>query len=108
MLTVHAAGGGKMLRAAANAARSVNPALMVLGVTVLTSMDDQDLEKVGVGGRVVEQVLRLASLAIKNGCQGVVASALEAADLRAKLGNHFLLLPRACVPLEKITAIRAV
>src|SRR6266478_5583534 len=51
MLTVHAGGGGKMLRAATEAARSVNPALMVLGVTVLTSMDDQDLDKVGVRGR---------------------------------------------------------
>ena len=48
MLTVHAGGGGKMLRAAVEAARSVNPALMVLGVTVLTSMDEQDLDRVGV------------------------------------------------------------
>ncbi len=89
MLTVHAGGGGKMLRAAVEAARSVNPALMVLGVTVLTSMDDQDLDKVGVRGRVVDQVLRLAALSISNGCQGVVASALEASELRAELGDHF-------------------
>jgi orotidine-5'-phosphate decarboxylase len=101
MLTVHAGGGGKMLRAAADAARSENPALMVLGVSVLTSMDDHDLEKVGVGGRVVEQVLRLASLAIKNGCQGVVASALEAAELRAKLGNHFLIVTPGVRPAGK-------
>ena len=52
-----------MLRAAVEAARSVSPALMVLGVTVLTSMDDQDLDKVGVRGRVVDQVLRLGALA---------------------------------------------
>ncbi len=101
MLTVHAGGGGKMLRAAADAAHSVNPALMVLGVTVLTSMDDQDLAKVGVGGRVVEQVLRLAGLAIRNGCQGVVASALEAAELRAKLGNHFLIVTPGVRPAGK-------
>jgi orotidine-5'-phosphate decarboxylase len=101
MLTVHAGGGGKMLRAAVDAARSVNPALMILGVTVLTSMDEQDLEKVGVGGTVVEQVLRLASLAIKNGCQGVVASALEAAELRAKLGNHFLIVTPGVRPAGK-------
>jgi orotidine-5'-phosphate decarboxylase len=92
MLTVHAAGGGKMLRAAVEAARAVNPALMLLGVTVLTSMDDQDLDKVGVRGRVVDQVLRLAALAITNGCQGVVASALEASELRSELGNHFLIV----------------
>src|SRR6202140_2303649 len=76
MLTIHAAGGGKMIRAAGEAARSVNPALMLLGVTVLTSMDDQDLDKVGVRGRVGDQVLRLAGLALTSGCQGVVASAL--------------------------------
>ena len=92
MLTVHAGGGGKMLRAAVEAARSGNPALMVLGVTVLTSMDDQDLENVGVRERVVDQVLRLGSLALSNGCQGVVASAMEASALRAKLGDHFLIV----------------
>jgi orotidine-5'-phosphate decarboxylase len=92
MLTVHASGGSKMLRAATEAARSVNPALMVLGVSVLTSMDDQDLEKVGVHGRVVDQVLRLGALAITNGCQGVVASAMEASALRADLGDHFLIV----------------
>jgi orotidine-5'-phosphate decarboxylase len=101
MLTVHAGGGGKVLRAAVEAARSVNPALMVLGVTVLTSMDDQDLERVGVKGRVVEQVLRLAKLSITNGCQGVVASALEAAALRAELGNHFLIVTPGVRPAGK-------
>jgi orotidine-5'-phosphate decarboxylase len=101
MLTVHAGGGGKMLRAAVEAARSVNPALMILGVTVLTSMDDQDLDRVGVKGQVVEQVLRLARLAIANGCQGVVASALEAAALRAELGNHFLIVTPGVRPAGK-------
>jgi orotidine-5'-phosphate decarboxylase len=101
MLTVHAGGGGKMLRAAVEAARSVNPALMILGVTVLTSMDDQDLDRVGVKGQVVEQVLRLARLAIANGCQGVVASALEAAALRAELGSHFLIVTPGVRPAGK-------
>ena len=101
MLTVHAGGGGKMLRAACDAARSVNPALMVLGVTVLTSMDDQDLDKTGVRGRVVEQVVRLAGLAITNGCQGVVASAREASEMRAKLGAHFLIVTPGVRPAGK-------
>ena len=101
MLTVHAGGGGKMLRAATEAARSVNPALMVLGVTVLTSMDDQDLDKLGVRGRVVDQVLRLAAMAITNGCQGVVASALEASELRAELGDHFLIVTPGVRPAGK-------
>jgi orotidine-5'-phosphate decarboxylase len=101
MLTVHAGGGGKMLRAAVDSARSVNPSLMVLGVTVLTSMDEQDLDKVGVGGQVVDQVLRLAGLAITNGCQGVVASAMEAAQLRADLGDHFLIVTPGVRPAGK-------
>ena len=101
MLTVHAGGGSKMLRAGAAAARSVNPSLMVLGVTVLTSMDEQDLEKVGVRGRVIDQVLRLAALATTNGCQGVVASALEASELRAKLGDHFLIVSPGVRPAGK-------
>jgi orotidine-5'-phosphate decarboxylase len=101
MLTVHAGGGSKMLRAAAAAARSVNPSLMVLGVTVLTSIDEQDLDKVGVRGRVVDQVLRLAALATANGCQGVVASALEASELRAKLGDHFLIVSPGVRPAGK-------
>ena len=101
MLTIHAAGGGKMIRAAVEAARNVNPSLMLLGVTVLTSMDDQDLDKVGVRGRVVDQVLRLAGLAITSGCHGVVASALEAAELRSELGNHFLIVTPGVRPAGK-------
>jgi len=92
MLTVHASGGGKMLRAATEAARSVNPALMVLAVTVLTSLDDNDLDKVGVRGRVLDQVLRLAALAIADGCHGVVASAQEASELRSELGHEFVIV----------------
>ena len=92
MLTVHAAGGGAMLRAAADAARNTNPAAMVLGVTVLTSLDQRDLEHAGVRGSVVDQVSRLAALAITNGCHGVVASAHEAAVLRAELGDDFLIV----------------
>jgi orotidine-5'-phosphate decarboxylase len=101
MLTVHASGGGKMLRAAIDAARSVNPALMVLGVTVLTSMDDQDLDQVGVREPVVHQVLHLAALAITNGCQGVVASALEASALRTELGNRFMIVTPGVRPSGK-------
>ena len=89
MLTVHAGGGGKMLRAAVEAARSVSPALMVLGVTVLTSMDDQDLDKIGVRGRVVDQVLRLAGAGPQQRLSGVVASALEASELRSNWATTF-------------------
>jgi orotidine-5'-phosphate decarboxylase len=92
MLTVHASGGGKMLRAAVDAARNMNPTLMVLAVTVLTSLDDSDLEKMGVRGKVVDQVLRLSALAIADGCDGVVASAQEATELRNELDGEFLIV----------------
>ena len=92
MLTVHAAGGGRMLRAAVEAARNTNASAMILGVTVLTSLDARDLEHAGVRGTVVDQVSRLAALAISNGCHGVVASAQEAGTLRAELGDDFLIV----------------
>jgi len=92
MLTVHASGGGKMLRAATEAARNSNAALMVLAVTVLTSLDDNDLDKLGVHGRVKDQVLRLAALALADGCHGVVASAQEASELRSELEGDFAIV----------------
>jgi orotidine-5'-phosphate decarboxylase len=92
MLTVHAAGGTKMLQAAVEAGREKNSGLQVLAVTVLTSMDDQDLNEIGVHGQVVDQVLWLASLALEAGCGGVVSSAREVKTLRAKLGSDFLVV----------------
>jgi orotidine-5'-phosphate decarboxylase len=92
MLTVHAAGGAKMLHAAVHAAKNANADLQILAVTVLTSLGESELESVGVGGSVVDEVLRLASLALSNGCHGVVASAHETAALRAKLGLDFAIV----------------
>jgi orotidine-5'-phosphate decarboxylase len=92
MLTVHTSGGGKMLRAAVDSARAINPALLVLGVTVLTSLDENDLEKVGIRGSVVDEVLRLSALALANGCRGIVASAREASTLRSELGGEFAIV----------------
>ena len=92
MLTVHAAGGGKMLRAATESAQDANPSLLVLAVTVLTSLDEDDLNKLGIRGGVLDEVLRLAALALSNGCGGVVASALEAAALREELGHDFVIV----------------
>jgi orotidine-5'-phosphate decarboxylase len=92
MLTVHAAGGGRMLHAAVESAKLVNPAPAVLAVTVLTSTADEDLEKAGIRGRVLDQVLRLAALALTDGCQGIVASGHETAALRSELGHEFTIV----------------
>ena len=89
MLTVHASGGSKMLRAAVEAARQVSRPPKILAVTVLTSMSDQDVQEVGFSGRVVDEVLRLAELALAMGCDGLVTSAREAAEVRRRLGDGF-------------------
>ena len=91
MLTVHASGSSKMLRAAVEAAKS-RPELMVLAVTVLTSMDGNDLETIGMQGTMAESVVRLASVALASGCQGIVTSAREASKARAELGNGFAIV----------------
>jgi orotidine-5'-phosphate decarboxylase len=91
MLTVHAAGGGKMLRAAVDAARD-RPELMILAVTVLTSLGETDLEKIGIHEPVEDAVSRLAGIALENGCHGVVASAQEASTLRATFGAGFAIV----------------
>ena len=92
MLTVHAAGGGKMLRRAAEAAEKVNPKLLILAVTVLTSLNDEDLGMLGVRGTVSDHVLRLAALALANGCKGIVASARECEALREEFGHEFVIV----------------
>jgi orotidine-5'-phosphate decarboxylase len=92
MLTVHASGGGPMLRAASEAAVSQATSPLVLAVTVLTSLDDGELNTLGIRGTVVDQVLRLAALALSNGCGGVVASAHEASALRDDLGADFVIV----------------
>jgi orotidine-5'-phosphate decarboxylase len=99
MLTVHTSGSAKMLRAAVDGARAQNPSLMVLGVTVLTSLDENDLEKIGIRGTVPDEVLRLGALALANGCQGIVASAREASRLRAELGSDFAIVTPGVRPV---------
>lgn len=89
MLTVHASGGSKMLRAAVEAASQSAAKPMILAVTVLTSMSDSDLHEIGVSGDVLTQVMRLGALARSAGCQGLVASAHEARQLRRELGEDF-------------------
>ena len=91
MLTVHASGGSRMLEAAVEAAKT-RPELMVLAVTVLTSMDEQDVENIGMRGSLAGSVVRLAKLAVANGCQGIVTSARESATVRAELGGHFAIV----------------
>ena len=97
LVTLHAAGGPAMLRAAAQAAREGAekagvPRPRLIGITVMTSLDEADLEAVGQRGPVAEQVCRLADLARDCGLDGVVCSAREIAVLRRQCGPDFLLV----------------
>ena len=92
MLTVHASGGSKMLKAAAEAAAQSPAKPMVLAVTVLTSLSDADLAEIGVSGHIQTHVLRLGSLARAAGCGGLVASGQETRELRRELGSDFAIV----------------
>ena len=89
MLTLHVAGGPAMLRAAVEAARARAPCPRLIGVTVLTSLDDADLAALGVAEKVAAHVARLAELAWDCGLDGIVCSphevALAARPFRARL-----------------------
>ena len=95
ILNVHAAGGAAMMRAAREAAESAagdGPRMRLIAVTVLTSLDDADLDAVGQCHPAGDQVRRLAALAQASGLDGVVCAATEVAALRAECGRDFLLV----------------
>ena len=90
MLTVHASGGVDMLKAAEQSAQETAWELghappLVLGVTVLTSLDSQALSQIGLDPNVGRQVRRLANMATQAGLRGLVCSPLEVAELRQML-----------------------
>jgi orotidine-5'-phosphate decarboxylase len=89
LLTVHTSGGTAMLRAAVE---SAGDQMRLLAVTILTSMNDEDVQEIGMAGRVLDQALRLASLARAAGIRGVVSSPREAAQLRKSLGEGFAIV----------------
>ena len=92
LLTVHAAGGGTMLAAAAEAATGLPDAPTLLAVTVLTSMDAGELAGIGVDSRMADQVLRLGRMALAAGIPGLVCSSEELTVLRAEAGSDPLLV----------------
>ncbi|CAN5648510.1 orotidine-5'-phosphate decarboxylase [soil metagenome] len=84
-VTVHAAGGAAMVQGAVAAA---GEDLVVLGVTVLTSIDEGSLDALGTSGGVRNQVLRLAELALEAGAPGLVCSPLEVEAVRSRFGGR--------------------
>jgi orotidine-5'-phosphate decarboxylase len=97
MINVHASGGAAMMEAAARAAASAAeatglPTPLVIGVTVLTSMDDEMLKQTGVTRPLVDHVLALARMAQSAGLHGVVASPQETTAIRRACGPHFTIV----------------
>lgn len=92
MVNVHASGGRRMMEAAVAALDAFTSRPILLGVTVLTSMSEQDLQEMGYLESMQQRVLRLAALAASSGLDGVVCSAQEATALRAQCGRQFCLV----------------
>ena len=92
MTNVHACGGSRMMEAAQQSLQQKGSEMLLIAVTVLTSMEQADLQQVGVSNGPTEQVLHLARLAKSSGLQGVVCSAQEASALKADLGADFKLV----------------
>ena len=88
LLTVHAAGGPAMIRAAVEAAAGTP----IAAVTALTSLDGEDLTRIGVPGKTADWVLRLAALAVEAGASGLVCSPREVAAVRAEVGPEITLI----------------
>jgi orotidine-5'-phosphate decarboxylase len=104
MVTVHASGGSKMLRAASEAAISAaqthgRTPPTILAVTVLTSLGDEDLPEIGLNVTAREQVLRMAKLAHSTGCGGLVASPQEVADIRKAVGQEIFVVTPGIRPV---------
>ncbi|MGM0525391.1 MAG: orotidine-5'-phosphate decarboxylase [Pseudomonadota bacterium] len=92
IVNVHASGGLKMMQAAKQALADFETPPLLIAVTVLTSMDETDLQAIGIDRSVEQQVLKLAQLAKQAGLDGVVCSAQEAEMLHQRLGNEFKLV----------------
>jgi orotidine-5'-phosphate decarboxylase len=97
MLTIHTSGGFEMMRAAEKSAQDTAKSLgltapLVLGVTVLTSSNNETLAEIGCEADMEKQVLRLAQLAVNSGLRGLVCSPLEIAALRKTLPPHIQLV----------------
>jgi orotidine-5'-phosphate decarboxylase len=101
MLTIHTCGGGEMMRAAQAAQLKTNPNLLLLGVTVLTSMDTAGLQEIGVTSPSAEQVARLGKLAADSGLRGLVCSPLEVQMLRSQLPADMQLITPGIRPASE-------
>jgi len=92
MINLHTSGGAAMMEAAAAAAAGFSPRPKILGVTVLTSLEQSDLAGMGISGTPLDQVVRLARLAQKSGLDGIICSPQEISAVRDACGADFLIV----------------
>ncbi len=97
-ITVHANGGLEMLKAVKRKAKAINKNLKILGVTVLTSLNNKSLKEIGHTKKVGQLVLKQAYLIKKSGCNGIICSAQEAMIIRRKYENMFIVTPGIRLP----------
>ena len=97
-ITVHANGGFEMLKAVQKKSKIINKNLKILGVTVLTSLNNKSLNKIGHTKNVEQLVLRQAALIKKSGCDGIVCSAQEALMVRKKYKKMLIITPGIRLP----------
>ena len=100
-ITVHASGGLEMMKAIKKEAKKINNKIKVLGVTVLTSLNNKTLKQIGHTKNVSQLVLKQASLIKKSGCDGIVCSAQEAKIIKKKYKKLFILTPGIRLPGDK-------
>ncbi len=90
-ITVHASGGLEMLKAITTKAKKINKKIKVLGVTILTSLDNKSLKKIGYRDKVEKLVLKQASIINESGAAGCICSANESKVIKKNLKNYLLL-----------------
>ena len=97
-MTVHVNGGLEMLRSIKRKAKMVNKNLKILGVTILTSLNNKSLREIGHTKNIKQLVLKQAALIKKSGCDGIVCSAQEALMVRKKYKNLLIITPGIRLP----------
>jgi len=97
-ITVHANGGLEMLKVIKKKSKSINKNLKVLGVTILTSLNNKSIKEIGHTKSIKQLVLKQASLIKKSGCDGIVCSAHEAKIINKRFKNLFIVTPGIRLP----------